>query len=679
MTIEKVPPPKERPPWDLQVKPPDTRCCFPPPPTAMPPGLPASPAMAQGPTPVNIIRVKPNREPKGKDMSDSPLVDLILQEIRKGLQDARADLKQSFQEMLEDSTALLCNKFDSQGTPMSAKLSNGSSRRGKIVLSPSPAPCVAPPYTTEAPPEDHSRFPSMLTEPGSNGNYPDLHQPGHIDGPVPMMFREGSDDNCSGQTELTEVGGPSGGMCLTKGADVELVSHMGNFRRRKTVGERFVASKGFGIASAILILANTMYLGAQADLAMKAQIARIEDQRATLEQNMVVLLMDVLFLILFTVEVIIRAFCLRGQFFCGPEKYWNMFDCAVVSTSGIEVLMDMLGLTAFSAGLSALRTFRLARIVRLFRLAKSVSAIQSLLRSLQTLLLALGSVASSLLPAIILLCCIVYVFGLLLMEGILVYMAEVKPGDEKAAELVQHYKEYFGSLVETVISLLASVTGGLDWASVAGPLKEVSEAYRLLYLAYVMLVLMGVANLISGLFVSVATSATSLEGDIVMDEAILEHNKLAMGITKIILEADDNGDGTMTWEELGPHLKDERIKAYLNTLQLDVGSVGRIFTLLDNGDGEVPIKDLIACCIDLRGSAKQVDVLTLYDLVHGVNLKMDYFFQEVGCKPYADLPQKSAWLDKHCGQSSRKAIVRKTMRATTRIGSRDGLRAAGQH
>merc|ERR1712083_571735 len=58
-------------------------------------------------------------------------------------------------------------------------------------------------------------------------------------------------------------------------------------------------------------------------------------------------------------------------------------------------------------------------------------------------------------------------------------------------------------------------------------------------------------------------------------------------------------------------MQDHRVKTCFGILELEVGEVGSLFRLLDNGDGLVSFDEFLAGVMRLRGGSKQIDVVTL--------------------------------------------------------------------
>lgn len=83
-------------------------------------------------------------------------------------------------------------------------------------------------------------------------------------------------------------------------------------------------------------------------------------------------------------------------------------------------------------------------------------------------------------------------------------------------------------------------------------------------------------------------------------------------LKEIFYDADEDESGSLSRDEFEQHLNDERVKAYLQTLDLDVADARGLYRLLDlDGMGEVGIEDFVSGCLRLKGPAKSIDVCTL--------------------------------------------------------------------
>merc|ERR1712176_831694 len=67
--------------------------------------------------------------------------------------------------------------------------------------------------------------------------------------------------------------------------------------------------------------------------------------------------------------------------------------------------------------------------------------------------------------------------------------------------------------------------------------------------------------------------------------------------------------GTLSWEEFRAHLENQKVRAYFQTLDLDVSQAHVLFALLDaDGSNQVTIDEFLDGCMRLKGQAKSIDL-----------------------------------------------------------------------
>jgi len=378
---------------------------------------------------------------------------------------------------------------------------------------------------------------------------------------------------------------------------------------------QFVHGKYFSFFSAAVILINTLYIGLQAD-ALVRRAFRESDGQPVSDDGFIFIfrLMDGIFCFLFGLELIIRAVCLGTKFFEAKERWWHVFDIIIVSTSTMELILDLIG-ESMAIGMSVLRSVRLVRIIRLFRLSGNIAFIHTTMRSMQTLIHALGNVITSFVPALVILFVCIYIVDLLFLDAVRTHVVDLgaqsslSPQDDlNLAEL----KDAYGSASVGFLSLLAAVTGGVDWRDISKPLSEIHPMYDALFQMYVIFVMLGVLNVIAGLFVNVAQTATSMDKDLAVDEMMKEEDTFVKKLVALIQSVDADGGGSLSWDELIGCLQDDRVKAYFATLNFDVKCLAGVFDILDtDASGEVEIIKFAQGCMQYRGMAKNIDIAVL--------------------------------------------------------------------
>jgi len=161
-------------------------------------------------------------------------------------------------------------------------------------------------------------------------------------------------------------------------------------------------------------------------------------------------------------------------------------------------------------------------------------------------------------------------------------------------------------------TLIGCVSGGYDWAQVAAPVVAIGPIYKFGFLMFILFVVFALLNILTGIFVNVAIDSCKMNREIAIDAAITNRESIIKEIVDLFHEADRDHSGTLSWDEFEDYIQDERIKAFFMALDLDMSSAHQIFDLIDTSqDGQLDIHEFVQGCIDLRGSAKKVDISIL--------------------------------------------------------------------
>jgi len=314
------------------------------------------------------------------------------------------------------------------------------------------------------------------------------------------------------------------------------------------------------------------------------------------------------------VEVVLRIIVEGKRFFVGRGRYWNLFDACVVATAIYELLLAIRGVAAVN-GVSILRLFRILRVIRLLRVARVLSPLRPIIRTLQTILLSLSGSASCFVSALVMLFFFLFIFAVFFMQGVQDFLASATVEQKLTAEFQEVaglMQENFGNMEKTLWTLIGCVSGGYDWAQMAKPIVAIGRFYKFAFLMYVLFVLFALLNILTGIFVNVAIDSCKMNREIAIDVAITNKESIIKEMVDLFHEADRDCSGTLSWEEFEDYIQDERIRAFFMALELDMTSARRIFELIDTSrDGQLDIQEFVQGCIDLRGSAKKVDMSIL--------------------------------------------------------------------
>lgn len=322
---------------------------------------------------------------------------------------------------------------------------------------------------------------------------------------------------------------------------------------------------------------------------------------------------DCVFSLIFIVEIFLRIFSYQRKFFTGSQQWWNAFDVVCVGSSLTATLFELLRADS-NFVLNFFKVLRLARLIRSLKISKS-----KLFHNLKTLSYTVAGSANAFLSAIILLMVVMYVFGIMFMQGLQEYMKSENSDPDRERELI----DLFGDMGKTVYTLLICITGGYDWKTVADTLTSVGASYVAFFAIYVTFTLLCVLNILNGVFVNAAIESAQTNKELAIETASFKRQALIEQMITWFVEADKDMSNKVSWDELHNLLKDDAVRNFFRANGLDVASAAQIFLLLDkDGTGELEPEEFVDNFIKLQGHAKSVDLAALRVLCDDIHERL---------------------------------------------------------
>lgn len=318
--------------------------------------------------------------------------------------------------------------------------------------------------------------------------------------------------------------------------------------------------------------------------------------------------MDIAFTILFSLELACRLGDEELQFFTSDDLGWNVFDLLVLVSAWIEVAISLSNVRG--ANVSFLRVFRILRVLRSLRIVK----VLRMMREMRLILLCLIHAITPLFWALVCLSMIIYLFAINFMSGVSAFLIW-GAGNSQYAESAAELYSFFGGFTRCFVSLLYVITGGEDWAifyRALSNMEEFSWMYKWFLIAYIVIMIFGVLNVITAIFVE--CSLSKAQADRELSVAAENHKtKAVMGeLMKLFHSIDDDSSNTLTWEEWSTFVARKDAKSLLALLGLDAGKSAEIFNLVDvDESNEIDMQEFVLGCMQLRGGAKNVDIETM--------------------------------------------------------------------
>jgi len=347
----------------------------------------------------------------------------------------------------------------------------------------------------------------------------------------------------------------------------------------------------FTWVSAVMIFAYTIFIGISSEVELKSEMHR---RPLTIWINIV----EVVFVVWFTLELTVRLLAEKRHFLLGPEWRFNLLDFVLVLLSIIGFAMDPSG-SGTASKANAARIFRLFRFVRVLRIVRVIKSFQSL----RLLAFSIIESIASLMWCFIVVVVVIYLFAIFILSGVTEYYRALPDGADPS-ELAK----YWGGLIRAMTSLFKSISGGMDWEDLLSPLRDIDWFYEPVFAFYVFFMLIGVLNVIVATFVETTAQVARNDKDANVKAELARVKDYWRNIKRFFAEADHDRSGRLTWDEFEAYLGNDKVKAYFQTLELDVSEAHVLFKLLAGDDEEVSIDEFCDGCMRLKGKARSIDV-----------------------------------------------------------------------
>lgn len=330
---------------------------------------------------------------------------------------------------------------------------------------------------------------------------------------------------------------------------------------------------------------------------------------------------------LFVIEIGGRCYC-YGSFYRtfypnAWERALNLVDALVVAITNVLFVYILA-----PAGLSFLHDehngwvirllmiFRVLRFARFFRVADSFDFCKEIVIIMKGLY---GSIRSFI-WAIVVLLVIDFVFALIGVVAIstqLHRLAEETTDPKESAEL-EKLLQYLGDLPAFMYSLAEILTiEGLN-PYILRPVQKYLGWSWFYFHTYLAIMHLLVLNLVTAMVVETALANAQDE------QARLEMEKQQEidQLNSLFLLMDDNGDGTLSWDEFKHAFSNPTIKSTWQMLDFKPQDAKEIFKMLDQGDGQIPIEDFFDGLRRMKGIAQARDSFKILKSLEEVTLRL---------------------------------------------------------
>jgi len=390
---------------------------------------------------------------------------------------------------------------------------------------------------------------------------------------------------------------------------------------------RCALGQGFEMASLVVLLLHTLYVGFELEFYV---------HRSGQEEPLLPLLyVKCFFASFFSLEVVLRFIATGMAFVFGKDRIWNLIDTVAAAASVLEVTADAIwfycgqGVQGTFDASGLVRIVRAARLVRIFRITRIVR----FARSLRMLVYSIICTMRSLMWSLSLLLVIIYSFGIFFTQAVYDHLSEL-PGYPGGMDALSDndavLKKKWGSLGTSMLTLFEAIFGGVSWADVADPLGEMNMFCHGAFVCYVAFSSLAVLNVVTAVFCQSAIDSAQRDQDTVLQNQITSRQTYVDWVRKCFEGIDSNGTGSITLSELERHIEDERVQAFLASLEIETSDVWTLFKLLDeDGSNSVSMDEFAQGCLRLRGAARSVDLAVQSQEISWLVEKLTLFIKYV--------------------------------------------------
>lgn len=378
--------------------------------------------------------------------------------------------------------------------------------------------------------------------------------------------------------------------------------------------KKFVDWSSFNWAIGLVILANAVIIGLQTD-ANAAGVATPPFYD----------IIDFVCNGIFLAELICRFYFagIIGYFRRPGKEFSSFLDVFVVGTSIIDIfILAPLGNSTSARLVSMVRFARLLRLIRLLRLLKIFKELwlvaSGLIQSLKTL------------------------FWIFLLIFVFCYVCAIFTTVWIGHDYVRYdpyfitsggwdHKQFFGTMVRSTLTLFQIMT--IDhWSdAIVRHVLRVQPSFLIFFLFFLLVTMFGILNIIVGVVCD--SSLQTAIADKKQERKIIEKDRqrVFQQLRDIFEEADADGSGTLTLQEVVEATLKPEIYSKLKLIGFPVDNPSEVFELLDFDEtGELAIEEFITGCNRMRGQAKSKDLLVAQVEMDRMRKHYDEFEEQLG-------------------------------------------------
>ena len=315
--------------------------------------------------------------------------------------------------------------------------------------------------------------------------------------------------------------------------------------------------------------------------------------------------LDMGFCFIFILEVAFRIYIERWNF---PKEIANWIDTVLAIVGLVDIVIFFQAAEEPAAFLKGLKALRSIRLLRYFRF---IDGIRLLFQACQAFL-------PSLFWSMILLAVFMFVAALTISHLLQGFIDDPSQILEDRIWIWEHY----GTAYRSAYTIYECTFAG-NWPTYARPvLTKVSHWFSIFFMTYITLIAFALIRVITAVILKDTLDAAQSDAEHQVIERLQKKAKYVEKLETVFKKLDESGEGLITKAHLNQVFQDPKVKAYFQTLDVDVHEGTELFYILDNGDGEVTLDEFINGILRCKGQARAIDQLAMHADVRQLTKKI---------------------------------------------------------
>jgi hypothetical protein len=356
------------------------------------------------------------------------------------------------------------------------------------------------------------------------------------------------------------------------------------------------------LLNAFVMLAEAQYQGYDAGFALRIRGFDKSGKDTFPAAEGMFDVLNVLFNIMFTLELVCRLHHAKLQFYRSP---WIWLDLIVVPYAWFDIL-DVFGASAPASAM--VRIFRVGRLFHLIETMQSFEKLDQMVRSIKASFGAL------------IWCMILIVFTQVVAALWLNYTLSGFYQDSSKPESVRvEIFKYFGTSSRMLLTMFQVVFA--NWTQPCWMLVlNVNEWYGLFFVLYRCVLGFALIKVVSSMFIAETHKICDHDKEVTHLMKKRDGHLIKKQLRDMFSEVDGSGDGTVSWQELNVMLESKKLLRWLEKMNINPLHLVELFKVLQKGgsspeESYVDLDEFMSALLKVDGPAKSIDVLALHKAV----------------------------------------------------------------